>query len=166
MRRLLGWGRRGADAVAAAMLAALFAAFILQIASRYAFGWSVGWTVEVCLTLWLWLVFWTCAFCLDDRDHVRFDILLMAMRARMRRAFALVSAGAIVVALAAALPDTWDYVDFLRLKRSATLRVRLNYVFSIYILFSVALILRHLWIGVAALRAAPDAGAPAAGGAR
>jgi TRAP-type C4-dicarboxylate transport system permease small subunit len=143
--------------VAAAMLAAMFATFILQIASRYLFGWSAGWTVEVCLTLWLWLVCWSCAFCLDDRDHVRFDIVLLAVRARMQRVFALVSAGAIVVALAAALPDTWDYVNFLWLKRSATLRIRLNYVFSIYILFCVILIARYMWVGISAL-AAPAEG--------
>lgn len=157
MGRLLALARRGADGVAAGMLAAMFATFLLQIGARYVFDWPVGWTVELCLTLWLWLVFWTCAFCLDDADHVKFDILYLALRARARRAFALVSAGAVVVAFAAALPASWDYVEFMQIKRSATLRLRLSWVFSIYILFSVVLILRYLWIGWRALRAEPAA---------
>ncbi len=44
----------------------------------------LGWTVELCLTLWLWLVFWGSAFCLRDRDHVTFDILYLAVTARLR----------------------------------------------------------------------------------
>ena len=139
------------------MLAAMFATFVLQIASRYVFGWSIGWTVEVCLTLWLWLVFWTCAFSLSDRDHVRFDLLVASVRPRLQRAFALVSAGAVVAALAISLPDTWDYVSFYAIKRSAVLRIQLNWVFSIYLVFAVVVILRYLWEGVRLLRADPDA---------
>ena len=66
---------RGAEFVAAAMLAAMFLTFLLQIGGRYLFPRPLGWTVELCLTLWLWLVFWASAFCLRDRDHVSFDIL-------------------------------------------------------------------------------------------
>lgn len=157
MRALLSWGRAGADVVAAGMLAAMFATFVLQIAARYVFGWPLGWTVEVCLTLWLWLVFWTCAFCLGPRDHVTFDLLAASVRPRLQRAFALVTAGAIVVALAAALPATWDYVEFYRIKRSPVLRIRLNWVFSIYLVFAVVIVLRYLWEGVRLLRTEPDA---------
>ncbi|MCL4188941.1 MAG: TRAP transporter small permease subunit [Rhodobacteraceae bacterium] len=138
--------------MAAGMLAAMFAVFILQIAARYVFGWPVGWTVEVCLTLWLWLVLWGTAFCLDDRDQVRFDMVFLAVSRRLRRVFFLVSAGAVVAALALSLPDTWEYVTFMRIKRSATLQLRLNWVFSIYILFAVALILRHAIAGIGVLR--------------
>lgn len=150
---LARFARLGADGVAAAMLAAMFFVFILQIASRYVFGWSVGWTVEVCLTLWLWLVFWGCAFCLSDRDHVKFDIVYEGVRPRLQRAFALVSAGAVVVALAVSLPDTYDYVSFYRIKRSAVLRVQLHYVFSIYLVFAIVIMLRYLWDAFATMRA-------------
>jgi C4-dicarboxylate transporter, DctQ subunit len=145
VQRILAGLRHGADAMAAAMLAAMFAVFIAQIAARYIFNLPVGWTVEVCLTLWLWLVLWGSAFCLSDRDHVKFDLVYQAASPRLRRVFAAVSALAIVVGLAVALPASWDYVDFYKIKRSATLRIPLKWIFIIYILFSAGLILRYAW---------------------
>jgi TRAP-type C4-dicarboxylate transport system permease small subunit len=152
VQRIL-WGlRHGADGVAAAMLAAMFAVFIAQIAARYIFNLPVGWTVEVCLTLWLWLVLWGAAFCLSDSDQVKFDLLYQAAPAPLRRVFAAISAVAIVVGVAAALPASWDYVDFYKIKRSATLQVPLKWVFIIYILFSLGLILRYAWGLISILR--------------
>jgi TRAP-type C4-dicarboxylate transport system permease small subunit len=143
--RLARLARGGADGVAAAMLAAMFAVFILQIAARYLFNLPIGWTVEVCLTLWLWLVLWGAGMCLADSDHVKFDLLYQMAGRRLRRVMAGVAAAAVIAGIAAALPASWDYVDFYRIKKSATLRIPLNLVFSIYILFCVALILRYAW---------------------
>lgn len=148
MRRFSRLLRVGADGVAAAMLAAMFVIFIAQIVARYLLNLPVGWTVELSLALWLWLVLWGAAFCLRDEDHVKFDLLYQMARPRLRRVLAAISALAIVIGVAAALPASWDYVDFYKIKKSATLRVPLNYVFIIYIVFSIALILRYalgLW---------------------
>ncbi|MFN3973227.1 MAG: TRAP transporter small permease [Gemmobacter sp.] len=143
--RILTGLRHAADAVAAGMLAAMFAVFLMQIAARYLFNLPVGWTVEVCLTLWLWLVLWGAGFCLHDRDHVKFDLLYQSVRPGTRRLFAGLSALAILVGIAAALPATWDYVDFYKIKRSATLRIPLKWIFMIYIAFCAALMLRYGW---------------------
>lgn len=155
MERFLATLRHMADLVAASMLAALFSTFIVQISARYIFNFPVGWTVEVCLTLWLWLVLWGAAFCLSDRDHVKFDLLYLSARPALRRGFAAVSALAIVVALIAALPATWDYVDFYKIKRSATLRIPQKWIFIIYIAFCLALILRYAWALIDILRGRP-----------
>ena len=145
MHRLIAALRHGADAVAAGMLAAIFVIFIVQIVARYILNLPLGWTVEVCLTLWLWLVLWGSAFCLRDSDHVKFDLMYHMVRPRTQRIFAAISALAVVVALVVALPDSWSYVDFYKIKKSATLRIPLNYIFVIYIFFSVALIARYAW---------------------
>ncbi len=141
--------------MAAMMLAAMFLTFLLQIGGRYLFPHPLGWTVELCLTLWLWLVFWGAAFCLEESDHVVFDLFYHAARPKAQRLMAIVSAVAIIVGLAAALPADWDYVTFYKIKKSATLKIRLDYVFSIYIIFAVALIgqyaVRLYWL----LRAKP-----------
>lgn len=143
MRATLRWLRARAENVAAGLLALMFLSFVLQIVSRYVINAPLGWTLEACLTLWLWLVFWTAAFVLDDRDHVRFDLLQAAGSLRLRRILALVSAVAIVAGLAAALPATIDYITFYKIKRSATLRIRLDVVFSIYGIFAVAVIVAY-----------------------
>lgn len=143
MRATIKWLKARADNVAVAMLTVMFLTFILQIVARYVLNYPIGWTVELCLTLWLWGVFWGAAFCLDDSDHVKFDILYHAGSARMRRMFALVSAVAIIVGFVAAMPATWDYITFYKIKKSGTLRIRLDYVFSIYAIFAVAVIARY-----------------------
>lgn len=158
MQAILGRFRQAADAVAAGMLAAIFAVFILQIGARYIFNLPIGWTVEVCLTLWLWLVLWGAAFCLADRDHVKFDLVLQAVRPRTQRLFAAASALAIVIGIAVSLPDSWGYVDFYKIKKSATLRIPLNRIFIIYIVFCLALILRYGVGLIAILRSDPEAG--------
>ena len=143
MQATLRWLQARADNVAVGMLTVMFLTFILQIVARYVFNYPVGWTVEVLLTMWLWVVFWGSAFLLDERDHVKFDVLYVASSVRVRRVFALVSAVAIVVGFAAALPANIDYISFYQIKRSATLRIRLDYVFSIYAIFAVAIIARY-----------------------
>jgi len=143
VRSLIKFLRSTADGVAATMLAAMFATFLIQIVSRYFLNISLGWTVEVCLTLWLWSVFWVAAFCTRDSDHIRFDMLYLAVKPRMQRIFSAFSAAAIVVALLVALYPTYDYVDFLSIKKSAVLRIPMNYVFSIFLVFMVVLSIRY-----------------------
>ncbi len=82
MRQLLSGLRHFTDGVAAAMLAAIFGVFLVQIVARYVFNFPIGWTVEVCLTLWLWLVFWGGGFCLRASDHIRFDMLYLSVGRR------------------------------------------------------------------------------------
>lgn len=143
MNRILLGLRHGADGVAAAMLAAMFFVFLLQILSRYFMTAPLGWTVEVSLTLWLWIVFWGSAFCLRPSDHIRFDILYLSVERPVQRVFSAICAAAIVIAFLAAFLPTWDYVSFYKIKRSSTLRVPLNYVFMIYLVFMVMVILRY-----------------------
>jgi TRAP-type C4-dicarboxylate transport system permease small subunit len=150
--------RAAALDVAALLLGAMFIVFLIQIVARYVFSAPVSWTLEACLTLWLWVVFWGGAFILSERDHVRFDVLYTSVGTRLRRLFALASALAISLGMAAALPATWSYVSFYEIKRSAVIGIRLDIVFSVYLVFAVALILSYAWRAVRLIRGAhPDA---------
>jgi C4-dicarboxylate transporter DctQ subunit len=154
MRATTRWLRARADDVAVALLALMFLSFLVQIVSRYVFNDPLGWTLEACLTTWLWLVFWGAAFVLDDRDHIKFDVLYVEVSSRMRRIFSLISAIAIAFAMAVSFPATWDYITFYKIKSSAIMGLRLDYVFGIYALFAIAVILRY---GIRAYRLAVGA---------
>ena len=145
MRAVLARLKGFAEFVAAGLLAALFATFLLQIFTRYVISASFGWTVELCVTLWLWLIFWTSAFLLRDEDHVRFDVLYHWAGNRLRRVLALVSALAISISFVISFPATIDYVTFYKIKRSATLGWRLDLVFGVYLLFAAAMIALYAW---------------------
>ena len=66
----------------------------------------------------------------------------------------IVIAVAIVVLYAMSLPATIDYVTFMKVERTAYLKIRFDWLFSIYVVFAVAVIVRYLWILVAACCAA------------
>jgi C4-dicarboxylate transporter DctQ subunit len=155
MRQLGKVLREGAEFIAAAMLAVMFLTFLLQIGGRYLLPSPLGWTVELCLMLWLWLVLWASAFCLSDKDHVSFDILYQMVNPKMQRLFAVVSCVAIVAGFLAALPADWSYITFYKIKKSATLKIRLDYVFSIYAIFAVAVIAQYSVRAFRLIRGAP-----------
>ena len=144
-----------AQFIAATMLAAMFLTFLLQIISRYVLVTPFGWTLELCLTLWVWTVFFGSAFVVREKDHVTFDIVYLAVPKKIRRIFALVSALAIVLAMLWSFLPTLDYIDFLKIRKSATLKIRMNEVFSIYLLFMLVLIVRYSWQFVRVLRSGP-----------
>lgn len=137
---LIGWLRTAAEGVVAAMLAAMFLTFVLQIFSRYIMNQPFGWTLEVCLTLWLWLVFWGNAFVVRHDEHVAFDMLYNSVRPGTRRIFALMGAAAIVIGLGISLYPTWDFIDFLKIKKSAILKIPMRTIFSIYAIFLISAI--------------------------
>lgn len=157
MRKAVAWLRARAENVAVILFTAMFLSFMLQIVSRYVFQNPYSWTIEASLISWLWIVFWGSGFLLNNRDHVRFDMLYVWVRPGTRRVFALISVVAIVLAFAVALPATVGYVTFMRVERSGTLGIRLDYIFSVYIVFAVAVIARYVLYAVRIARGAdPD----------
>lgn len=152
MRRLALTLRRGAEAVLAALLVAMFVSFLVQIGMRYLVGRPVGWTTEVSLLAWVWGILWGAALVLGEREEIRFDILHAAVPEGVRRLFDAVAALAVIVVFSASLPAMADYIAFMRIERSAYLGLRMDWAFSIWLVFAVAMILRHAALLVRALR--------------
>jgi C4-dicarboxylate transporter, DctQ subunit len=153
--RIARWLRRRAENVAVILLATVFICFILQIVFRYLLGWPVGWTLEVSTLAWMWLVLWGAAFVVTERDEIRFDILYSAVSNRLRRGFAIATAVALVGLFVWSLPAVVDYVTFMRVEKASYIGVRLDYLFSVYILFALAVIVRYLWLCLRAIRGEP-----------
>ena len=135
---------RFAEAVAALLLAVIFVSFILQIALRYLFNWPVGWTTELSLVAWLWLVLWGAAFVLRDEDEIRIDFVSSHVGPRGRRVIGAISALSLVVLFGMSLPATYSYVMFMKVEKSSYLDIRMDYLYSIYLVFAVAVIGRSL----------------------
>lgn len=144
MLRVMQWLHERARDIASALLGLMFLTFMAQIIFRYVLNLPLDWTLELCLTLWLWTVFWGTAFLLEDEDHVRFDIVYHSLGEKGRRVLSFISSACIVVAFTASLPATISYVTFYKIKPSMTLGLRLDLVFSCYLIFAVAVILQYL----------------------
>ncbi|HUG79070.1 MAG TPA: TRAP transporter small permease [Burkholderiales bacterium] len=146
MRALGSWLRRRAENLAAAMLAVMFAAFVLQIVFRYFLNLPTGWSTELTVIMWLWLVLWGAAFVVKERDEIRLDLVFASAPRRVRIAMGIVSGTALVVLYGAALPAAYDYVTFMKVEKSSYLGIRMDWLFSIFLVFLVASIVRYLWI--------------------
>ena len=149
------WLRRRAENVAALLLLAMFLCFILQIVARYVFNYPLGWTDEASVLCWIWCTLWGAAFVLREKDEVRFDIIYSTASKKTRRVFTVITGVATVVLFAIALPAVISYVTFLKVERSAYLGIRLDYLYSIYIVFSVAVIVRYAALAWRAIRGEP-----------
>ncbi|OJI94329.1 C4-dicarboxylate transporter DctQ subunit [Planktotalea frisia] len=179
MKRVFKGLSRLAEIIAGGMLAAIFVTFLLQIGSRYTpriianFGLAetfptlaaiapLGWTLELIGILWVWVIFFSCAFIVREHEHVRFDIIYLSVSTRVRRIFALVSAAAIVIGMLYSFLPTWDYIDFMRMRRTATVRnpfdgakIPLRTIFSVYAIFMAAVAARYAWLMVDVWRNGP-----------
>ena len=146
------WLKRRAENVIVALIALMFVSFLLQIGFRYLLNHPLGWTDEVTVLCWVWVVLWGAAFILSDQDEIRFDIVYGQVPVSARRAFTVISSVALVILFAMSLPATWGYVLFMKREKSAYLGMRFDYLYSIYVIFAIAIIVKHLRLAWRAFR--------------
>ncbi len=149
------WWRRRANDLAVLLMGLMFVSFLLQIAFRYVLNQPLGWTEEVTVLCWVWVVLWCAAFVLSDQDEIRFDIVYTLLSDRGRRIFTATSSIALVVLLLISLPATWNYVTFMKREHTAYLHMRFDILYSIYVLFAIACIVKHVRLAWRAIVGAP-----------
>jgi TRAP-type C4-dicarboxylate transport system permease small subunit len=150
------WLRKRANDVIVALIALMFVSFLLQIAFRYVLNRPLGWTDEVTVLCWVWLVLWGASFILSDKDEIRFDIVYGLVPERTRRVFTVISSVALVGLFTVSLPATWNYVLFMKREKSAYLGMRFDYLYSVYVVFALACIVKHALIAWSAFRGLPS----------
>jgi C4-dicarboxylate transporter, DctQ subunit len=143
MKPLLNFLHRRAEDVLVILTVVMFGSFIIQIVSRYIFNAPTDWTHELILITWLWIVFWGAAFFLQDKDHVKFDVLYNLGGERARRTMSLIVAAVLAVAFAVSAPATVDFITFKKIRNSDILGIRMDLIFSVYLLFLAAIVIGY-----------------------
>ncbi|MCF7702403.1 TRAP transporter small permease [Loktanella sp. M215] len=151
-RRVGSWLHRRADDIASIMLAVMFIAFICQVVFRYLLNLPVGWASELSIVMWLWLVLWGAAFVVPEKDEIRFDILYTSVRPGVRRIMVILSSLALLFLYGYSLPATWDFVTFMKVTKTSYLDIRYDHLFSIFVVFVVAVLIRYVYLLVQAIR--------------
>ncbi len=161
MKAIMKGFSRLTEAIAGGMLAAIFLIFLLQILLRYFFT-PAGWTLELIGILWVWVIFFSCAFIVRERDHVKFDIIYLSVPMRVRQVFAMLAAAAIAVGMLYSFLPTWDYIDWMKIRKTSTVRnpfsgekIPLRTVFSIYAVFMLVVAARYAWLFFDVMRNGP-----------
>ena len=149
--RLGVWLHARAENVLALMLAIMFTVFILQIVFRYLLNFPIGWTHEVSVIMWIWMVLFGTAFVVRDDEEIRFDILYATVSERTRRIMVVLCALTVVILFGISLPAVLDYIGFMKVEKTAYLKIRFDWLYSIYAIFAVATIVRQFWLGCQAI---------------
>ena len=152
IRSAVEWMRRRAENIVAGLLGIMFVAFIIQIVFRYFFNFPIGWTSELSVIAWLYMTLLGSAFWLKESDEIRFDLISGTLGPVGRRVVGLVVAVAAVVLFGMALPATIKYVAFMKVESTSYLKIRLDLLYSVYVVFAVAVIVRYLWAIVGIIR--------------
>jgi TRAP-type C4-dicarboxylate transport system permease small subunit len=135
--RLVRYWRSGTSAVSGVLFLALFGVFIIQIGARFGLNMPLAWTDEAAVILYLWVILWTAAWVVPEREHVVFDLL-----------WNLLVGGLAGVAL----PASWDYVHFMGREGSPVLGISFMWIDLPFVMLLVALVLRSAWAVVQTLR--------------
>jgi TRAP-type C4-dicarboxylate transport system permease small subunit len=136
----------------AGLLGIMFVCFIVQIVFRYFFNFPIGWTSELSVIFWLYMTLLGSAFWLKESDEIRFDLISDKLGPLGRRVVGLVVAVAAIVLFGMAMPATVKYVAFMKVESSSYLKIRLDILYSVYVVFAVAVIVRYAWSAWTALR--------------
>lgn len=166
MNTLLKWFTRGAEFIAAMALAAIFVTFLLGIVFRYTpFLEPIGWSVVLISLLWVWLIFFGCAFIVREQDHVTFDVLYLGVPRNVRKFLALITAVLMIAAMVWSFPAVWESIfgnRLMELKKIQTLRVpvtgdkiAIKWLFAPFVLLMVVVTLRYIWRIYTVLRFGP-----------
>ena len=107
------------------------------------------------------MVLWGAAFVVKESEEIRIDLLTSIAGRRGRLVMALIVSIAIIVLYAISLPASYSYVSFMKVERSSYLKIPMNWLYSIYLFFVVAVIVRYLWLLAHLLRGkAPEEADP------
>jgi TRAP-type C4-dicarboxylate transport system permease small subunit len=140
---LLFFRKEGLPAfLCAAMFAAVFFIFDLKIIARYVLADPPAWADELCVVLFIWIVFIANAVLVPDRQQISFDLLCRNVTPRWQRIIGVLRALLVGGVFAAALPGSLGYIAFLWRERTPVLQWRLDAVYACFGLFMVAVILR------------------------
>jgi TRAP-type C4-dicarboxylate transport system permease small subunit len=141
---MIARARGFASAIASVMFVAMFALFIYKMVMRYAFGNAVAWADELSVLLFIWVIFWSCAFVVPDREQIAFDLVYKALPAPARRIVAIARALVIGGLFAAAAPTIFGYLQFLMHTQTPVLRWPVGWVYSCFEMLIVAIVFRSV----------------------
>jgi TRAP-type C4-dicarboxylate transport system permease small subunit len=150
--RAVEWIRRRAENIVAVLLGVMFVAFLVQIVFRYFFNFPIGWSSELSVVAWLYMTLIGSAFWLKEHEEVSIDLVSARMGARGRRVLGLAVAIAAIVLFGMAMPATWKYVTFMKVESSSYLKIRLDILYSVYLVFALAIVVRYVGAIVSIVR--------------
>ena len=115
----------------------LFLTFVYQILSRYLLGEIVQWGMEVSQASFVWITLLGACYALRNRTHVEFTVVYDYMSEKIQTIMRISSSTLITFAMVYSFNATYEYISFMDWQTTSSLSIRYDYIFSVYLLFSV-----------------------------
>ena len=139
------WLKLAANALGGGLFLALFVVFIIQITARFGFNQPLPWTDEAAVILYIWVILWSAAAVVPEREHVVFDLVWNSVGRRARFVMRLLGNLLIGGLALVGLPASWDYVRFMAREGSPVLGIPLMWVYLPFVFLLMALVIRCTW---------------------
>ena len=139
------WPKKAADLIGGTLFLTLFIVFVIQVTARFGFNRPMAWTDEAAVILYVWVILWSAAFVVPEREHVAFDLIWNSVNLPTRKVMRV--AGNLLIGGVAlyGIPATWDCVHFMKRESSPVLGISFMLVFLPFVLLLVALVVRSAW---------------------
>lgn len=139
------WPKKAADLIGGTLFLTLFIVFVIQVTARFGFNRPMAWTDEAAVILYVWVILWSAAFVVPEREHVAFDLIWNSVNLPTRKVMRV--AGNLLIGGVAlyGIPATWDYVHFMKRESSPVLGISFMLIFLPFVLLLVALVVRSAW---------------------
>jgi len=139
------WPKKAAELIGGTLFLTLFIVFVIQVTARFGFNRPMAWTDEAAVILYVWVILWSAAFVVPEREHVAFDLIWNSVNLPTRKVMRV--AGNLLIGGVAlyGIPATWDYVHFMKRESSPVLGISFMFVFLPFVLLLVALVVRSAW---------------------
>lgn len=115
----------------------MFVAFCLQIFSRYVLNNQFDWTYEYTVAGFLWSVAFGAIWAGKKHEHVSFSLLYDRFSPKGRAIINLIGNLLIFSAFVLMLPATYEYIDFIGIKKTAVLRIPFSWLYAPFLFFIV-----------------------------
>jgi TRAP-type C4-dicarboxylate transport system permease small subunit len=133
-----------ANWLATSMFSAVFLIFNYKIFTRYFEHNEAVWADEVLVILFIWIIFWAQAFIVRDSEQITFDLVYRLLPPRGQRFTAVARHLVIGGVFLWALPGSLDYIRFLWREHTPVLNLPLDWVYSCFGIFLMAVVIRSL----------------------
>lgn len=124
-------------------LTIIFVAFIVNVISRYVVNAPVNACYELCLGGLVWCLLLSAPYATRKHNNVAFTLLYDKMNPLGQLIFRLVGNGFLIFCFAVMLYPSYDWVTFMQRKYTAVLKIRMDIMYSPFLVFNV-LVLAHM----------------------
>jgi TRAP-type C4-dicarboxylate transport system permease small subunit len=116
----------------------MFLFFNLQIFFRYVLNSPLQWTWEGTIIAYIWTILFAAGLATRNHAHVKFTLIYDRVSERTQTLFRVVGDLIIIGAFLLIVYPSYDYIDFMKIKKSAVFKIPFNIIFFPFMVFTIS----------------------------